>query len=154
MHDPTTADAGHDPHDLQRFVQAQQHTYQQALSEIREGRKQSHWMWFVFPQFRGLGFSATSKRYAIQSTAEARAYLDHPVLGPRLVECCEAVLASDQSARDMFDYPDDMKLQSCATLFAAVAPDVEVFQRVLTDKYACQRDQRTLERLGIELQAE
>ena len=148
MHDPIPTDADHDPHDLRRFVDAQRDTCQQALSEIRAGRKQSHWMWYVFPQLHGLGFSATSRRYAIRDIAEARAYLDHPVLGPRLVECFEAVLASDQSARDMFDYPDDMKLQSCATLFAAVAPDVELFQRVLTDKFAGQRDERTLEFLA------
>lgn len=154
MHEPTPADAGTDPHDLQRFVDAQQDIHQQVLAEIRGGRKQSHWMWFVFPQCRGLGFSATSRRFAIDGIAEARAYLDHPVLGPRLVECFEAVLASDQSARDMFGYPDDMKLQSCATLFAAVASDVEVFQQVLADKFACQRDPRTLEQLGIDMQAE
>ena len=143
--------AGDDPHDLQRFVQAQRRCYQQALREIREGHKQSHWMWFVFPQLHGLGFSATAKRFAIQSVAEARAYMDHPVLGPRLLECFEAALASGQSAREIFGYPDDMKLQSCATLFAAVAPDREVFQRLLTDKFACQRDQRTLELLGVDV---
>ena len=141
-------DAGADPHDLQRFVDAQQDIYPHALAEIRGGAKQSHWMWFVFPQCRGLGFSATSRRFAIDGIAEARAYLDHPVLGQRLVECFEAVLASDQSARDMFGYPDDMKLQSCATLFAAAAPELPIFQRVLTDKYAGQRDERTLEFLA------
>ena len=140
--------AGADPHDLQRFVDAQQDFHQQALAEIRAGRKQSHWMWFVFPQCQGLGFSATSRRFAISGIAEARAYLDHPVLGPRLVECCEAVLASGQSARELFGYPDDMKLQSCATLFAAAAPEQPVFQRVLTDQYAGQRDERTLEFLA------
>lgn len=149
-----TPDADHGPYDLQRFVQAQQDCWQQALAEIREGHKQSHWMWFVFPQYRGLGFSATSRRYAIQSTAEARAFLAHPVLGPRLMECCEAVLDSDQSAHDMFGYPDEMKLQSCATLFAAAAPHVPVFQRVLVDKYAGQRDPRTLELLGGDPQLE
>ena len=145
MHDPNPADANHDPHDLQRFVDAQRDIHQQALSEIRGGGKQSHWMWFVFPQCQGLGFSGTSRRFAIGGIAEARAYLAHPVLGPRLVECFEAVLASERSARDLFGYPDDMKLQSCATLFAAAAPEQAVFQRVLAEKYAGQRDERTLE---------
>ena len=148
MHDPPPANADADRYDLQRFVEAQQDIHQQALAEIRGGRKQSHWMWFVFPQCRGLGFSATSRRFAISGIAEARAFLDHPVLGPRLVECFEAVLASGHSARDMFGYPDDMKLQSCATLFAAAAPELPIFQRVLTDKYAGQRDERTLEFLA------
>ena len=154
MHDPPAPTAQDDPYDLQRFVQAQRGCCQQALGEIREGQKQSHWMWFVFPQFRGLGFSATSGHFAIQSLAEARAYLDHPVLGPRLVECFEAVGASDRSAHDLFGYPDEMKLQSCATLFAAVKPDAGVFQQVLADKYASQRDQRTLELLDVVPQEE
>ena len=147
MSDLTPANADPDPHDLQRFVEAQRDIHQQALREIRGGSKQSHWMWFVFPQCQGLGFSATSRRFAISGIAEARAYLDHPVLGPRLVECFDAVLASDRSARDLFGYPDDMKLQSCATLFAAVARELPVFQRVISDKYAGQRDERTLELL-------
>src|SRR3954468_9214789 len=84
-----------DPHDLNRFVQAQEDDYERALSEIRRGRKQSHWTWYVFPQFDGLGVSATSKHYAVKSVAEARAFLAHPVLGPRLLECAEAVLRVD-----------------------------------------------------------
>ena len=83
---------GYDPHDLSRFEQAQANKYEMALSEIRGGHKQSHWMWFIFPQFDGLGSSATSRRYAIKSVAEAEAYLQHPVLGPRLVECCQAAI--------------------------------------------------------------
>ena len=136
--------AGDDPYRLRRFVDAQADTYQQALDEIRDGRKQTHWMWFVFPQLRGLGFSATSQRYAIGSLAEARAYLDHPLLGPRLVECLEGVLASDASAHGIFASPDDMKLRSCATLFAAAAPRMRVFEQLLARKFAGQQDPRTL----------
>ena len=136
--------AGDDPYRLQRFVDAQRDIYQQALGEIREGRKHSHWMWFVFPQLRGLGVSATSQRYAIGSLAEARAYLHHPLLGPRLIECCEAVLASAATAHEIFGSPDDVKLRSCATLFAAAAPGVRVFEQLLMHKFAGQRDARTL----------
>ncbi|MCE9562264.1 MAG: DUF1810 family protein [Planctomycetes bacterium] len=106
-----------DPYNLSRFVQAQEDDYEQALSEIRSGRKRSHWMWYVFPQYDGLGFSPTTKRYAIKSVAEAKAYLNHPVLGPRLMECAEAVVRVEgHSASEIFGSPDDMKLQSCATL--------------------------------------
>src|ERR1041385_3122236 len=102
------------------------------MSEIRGGRKRSHWMWYVFPQFDGLGFSPTSKHYAIRSVDEAEAYLRHPILGPRLVESCEAVLAVEgRSALDIFGSPDDLKLRSCATLFAAVASGQSVFKRIL-----------------------
>src|SRR5688500_6501250 len=98
-----------DPHNLQRFVEAQDGSYSQALAEIRSGRKQSHWMWFVFPQFAGLGMSAMSQHYAVKSLAEAKAYLAHPVLGPRLVECAEAVLSIEgRSALEIFGSPDDM----------------------------------------------
>lgn len=140
-----------DPFDLQRFVRAQQGTYAQALTEIRDGRKRSHWMWFVFPQYRGLGLSPTSQRYAINSRAEAQAYLDHPLLGPRLVECFEAVLDARESAHELFGSPDDWKLKSCATLFAAAAPEMPAFGRVLTDKFAGEVDQRTMELLGVSL---
>lgn len=134
-----------DPDDnLQRFVDAQRDAYQQALCEIREGRKQSHWTWFVFPQMQGLGFSATSQRYAVGSLAEARAYAGHPLLGSILVECCEAVLASDATVHEMFGSPDDMKLRSSATLFAAAAPGVRVFEQLLTCRFAGERDARTL----------
>jgi uncharacterized protein (DUF1810 family) len=117
----TTAD---DPHDLNRFVQAQAGVYEQALAEVRAGRKRSHWMWFVFPQVDGLGSSSMARRYAIRSRAEAEAYLAHPVLGPRLVECAEAAAAvpGPASALDVFGSPDDLKLRSSATLFACVSP--------------------------------
>jgi len=137
-----------DPHDLNRFVQAQANDYEQALAEIRRGRKQSHWMWYVFPQFDGLGFSSMSRRYAIRTAAEAEAYLSHPVLGGRLIECAKAVLAvGGRSAFDIFGTPDDAKLKSCATLFAHVSPEGSVFHRVLDTYFQGERDDRTLELL-------
>jgi uncharacterized protein (DUF1810 family) len=124
-----------DPHDLNRFMQAQEGAYERALSEIENGRKRSHWMWFIFPQFEGLGSSAMSRRYAIKSVAEAKAYLDHSVLGPRLMACTEALLSLEElSANQIFGFPDDRKLRSCATLFASVSPSGSVFHRLL-DKY-------------------
>src|SRR5712672_1319925 len=121
-----------DPHDLSRFVDAQAGDCEQALAEIRSGRKRSHWMWYVFPQIDGLGFSSLSKRYSIKSLAEARAYLAHPVLGHRLLECAEAVVTLEgRSATEVFGSPDDVKLRSCATLFACVSPPGSVFDRLL-----------------------
>lgn len=134
-----------DPFDLARFVQAQANSYDQALAEIRGGRKRSHWMWYVFPQIDGLGFSAMSRRYSIKSAAEAAAYLAHPVLGKRLVECCEAALGVEgRSAREIFGSPDDMKLRSCATLFASVAPSGSVFARLIDKHFGGARDDATL----------
>jgi uncharacterized protein (DUF1810 family) len=144
-----------DPYDLNRFLQAQQNDYQRALSEIRSGRKRSHWMWYIFPQYDGLGFSSTSKRYAIKSVAEAEAYLRHPVLGPRLVECAEAVLGVEgRSASEVFGSPDDLKLRSCATLFAAVSPPGSVFERVLEKFFRGVRDEKTLRLMGVESRTE
>ena len=121
-----------DPYHLDRFVQAQDRTYESALTEIRNGRKRSHWMWFIFPQFEGLGSSAQSVFFSIKSIAEAKAYLAHPLLGPRLIECAGAVLAIDgRSAIDIFGSPDDMKLRSSATLFARASPDGSEFHRIL-----------------------
>jgi uncharacterized protein (DUF1810 family) len=134
-----------DPFDLQRFVRAQEGTYERALSEIKSGKKQSHWMWFVFPQFDGLGWSATSRRYGIKSLAEARAYLTHPVLGPRLIECAEALLSlQDLTASDVFGYPDELKLQSSATLFAQASPSGSVFHRILDKYFDGRPDEATL----------
>ncbi|MBL8226570.1 MAG: DUF1810 domain-containing protein [Chromatiales bacterium] len=142
--------AASDRHDLDRFVQAQAPVYDCALAEIRAGRKRSHWMWYVFPQFAGLGFSATSQRYAIHSAAEAEAYLRHPVLGPRLVECCEAAVAIEgRSAAAIFGSPDDLKLRSCATLFAAVARPGSVFGRVLARFFNGEPDEATLRLMGL-----
>ena len=136
--------------DLNRFVQAQQGDYERALSEIRSGRKRSHWMWSIFPQLDGLGFSLMAKRYAIKSADEAKAYLNHLVLGPRLIECAEAVMAVEgRSVHEIFGSPDDLKLKSCATLFALVEGKESVFQRLLEKYYAGERDERTLELLGV-----
>ena len=119
---------GGDPHDLARFVEAQQGVHADALAELRAGRKRSHWMWFVFPQMRGLGHSAMAERYGIASMDEARAYLAHPVLGERLQHCCGLVLAVQGSgAHDIFGSPDDSKFRSCLTLFGRAAPDEPVF---------------------------
>ena len=137
-----------DPYDLQRFLGAQEDTYPLALSEIRGGHKSSHWMWFVFPQLQGLGASTISRRFGISGPDEARAYLAHPTLGPRLVAIAEALLDLDAgSAHDIFGSPDDLKLKSCATLFAAVSPPGSVFERVLARYFDGEHDQRTLELL-------
>ena len=137
------------PYDLSRFVPAQEADYAQALSEIKSGRKRTHWMWYVFPQIDGLAFSATSKLYAIKSVEEARAYLDHPVLGPRLLECAEAALHIEgTSAAEIFGSPDDLKLKSCATLFASITPRGSVFDRLLEKYYRGERDSKTLQLLG------
>ena len=134
---------------LQRFLDAQEGVYPQALSEIQSGRKRSHWMWFIFPQYHGLGFSDMARLYAIKSLDEARSYLAHPVLGRRLVECAEAVLAIEgRSAFDVFGSPDDLKLRSCATLFAVVAPPDSVFEQLLDKYFHGVRDEKTLHLLG------
>jgi uncharacterized protein (DUF1810 family) len=150
MADPNEPGGMNDPYDLNRFVEAQEGDYENALAEIRNGRKRSHWMWYVFPQFEGLGFSSTSRRYAIKSLAEARAYLNHPVLGPRLVECIEAALSVEgRSAHDIFGSPDDMKLRSCATLFAHVSPKGSAFERLLEKYFKGKPDDRTIQLLGL-----
>jgi uncharacterized protein (DUF1810 family) len=135
-------------YDLERFVSAQQRDYDRALTEIRSGQKHTHWMWYVFPQFHGLGTSPTSQKYAIRSAAEARAYLEHAVLGPRLTECAEATLSVEgRSALDIFGSPDDLKLRSCATLFASVSPEGSVFHRVLDRFFDGRTDERTTHHL-------
>jgi uncharacterized protein (DUF1810 family) len=137
-----------DPYDLERFVRAQQHDYARALAELKGGRKRSHWMWYIFPQFRGLGFSSMSQRYAIGSIDEAKAFLRHPVLGPRLTECANALLAiADRSATDILGSPDDLKLRSSATLFAHVSPPASEFERLLQMYWQGEPDQSTLELL-------
>ena len=139
-----------DPYDLNRFVQAQQDDHEQALAEIRSGRKRSHWMWYIFPQLHGLGFSSTAQYYAIKSIEEARAYLAHPILGPRLLQCAEAVVGVEgRSATEIFGSPDDLKLRSCATLFASVSPAGSVFDRLLEKYYGGERDVKTLQLLEI-----
>ncbi|HLV27287.1 MAG TPA: DUF1810 domain-containing protein [Gemmatimonadales bacterium] len=136
--------------DLQRFLDAQDGgVYERALGEIQGGRKKTHWMWFIFPQLRGLGVSRPARLYGIASAEEARQYLEHPVLGARLRACAEAALATNASTADqMFPPPDDMKLRSCATLFAAVAEPGSVFHQVLDRFWAGEPDSRTVEMLG------
>lgn len=134
-----------DPHGLARFVEAQQGVYERALAELKSGRKRSHWMWFIFPQIEGLGFSAMSQRYAIKGCEEAKAYLEHEVLGRRLIDCVEALLkVEDLSADQIFGYPDEMKLRSCATLFAQVSSPGSIFHRLLEKYFDGQLDPKTL----------
>lgn len=136
-----------DRYDLERFVQAQAADYDRAISELRAGKKRSHWMWYVFPQIDGLGQSSMSRRYSIKSAAEAKAYLDHPVLGARLRECFSVVNGTEgSSAHEIFGSPDDMKFHSCATLFANVS-GVGVFQQALDRFFDGEQDQGTLRQL-------
>lgn len=149
MRDRVTAGAGSDTHDLHRFVDAQSHDYDQAIAEIRSGQKQSHWMWYIFPQYQGLGSSENSRKFAIRSVAQAKAYLRHDVLGPRLVECVETLLSmKERSAHEILGSPDDVKLRSCATLFSRVSPAGSPFHRLLDHFFAGEPDSRTLELIG------
>ncbi len=136
---------GTDAFNLDRFVEAQARDYQRALDEIKRGEKRSHWMWYIFPQFEGLGFSSMSQRYAIKSVDEAVAYLAHPILGPRLFECTYAALSVEgRSALEIFGSPDDMKLRSSATLFAHVSQPGSVFHRLLDKYYPSGPDPKTI----------
>src|SRR3954468_9495363 len=135
------------PYELQRFLDAQTPVYDRVLSELRGGRKKSHWMWFVFPQIEGLGRSELSVKFAISGRQEAQAYLDHAILGPRLRECTTLVLkAQPRPIEQIFGSPDDMKFQSSMTLFDAVAPKA-VFGQALDAFFAGRRDQATLDTL-------
>jgi len=119
-------------HNLQRFIDAQQRDYQTALAEIKQGRKRSHWMWYIFPQLGGLGYSETSRFYAIKNIDEAQTYLDHPILGKHLIEICRALLSLPiDNATQIFGTPDDLKLRSSVTLFATLPNTDPVFQQVL-----------------------
>ena len=134
---------------LDKFVSAQARDYETALAEIRAGRKHRHWMWYIFPQLQGLGFSPTAQYYGIRDLEQAKDYMAHPVLGPRLVEISGALLTlpgSNPSA--VMGYPDDLKLCSCMTLFELAAPEEPVFARVLEKYYGGRRDQMTLNLLG------
>jgi uncharacterized protein (DUF1810 family) len=134
--------------DLARFVSAQADVYDEALAQLRAGRKRTHWMWFVFPQIAGLGSSPTARRYAIASLEEARAYLTDTVLGPRLIECTSALLAVEgRTAEQIFGYPDDLKLRSSMTLFGRAAPEIELFQQVLDRYYDGKPDPQTLNKV-------
>jgi uncharacterized protein (DUF1810 family) len=137
-----------DPHNLQRFVEAQAPVYAQVCEELRNGQKKSHWMWFVFPQIAGLGASAMARAFAISSLAEAEAYLAHPILGPRLIEWTMLVNNVEGcTARQIFGAPDDLKFRSSMTLFAEAASDDAVFKGALQKYYAGEPDRLTLERL-------
>jgi uncharacterized protein (DUF1810 family) len=134
-----------DPFNLARFVSAQDGVYQVALAEIMAGDKRSHWMWFIFPQLAGLGTSSMAQRYALAGIDEAAEFLAHPVLGPRLIECCRAILKlQGKSARQIFGSPDDLKLRSSMTLFARVPSPPPEFQQVLDKYFAGEPDKRTL----------
>ena len=134
---------------LTRFLDAQATDYAQALTEIKAGRKRSHWMWYIFPQIQGLGFSSTSQHYAINDLAEATAYLAHPVLGKRLVEISTVLLGlASRNATQVLGTPDDVKLKSSMTLFAAVPGADPVFEAVLAKFFAGAADTKTLQLLG------
>ncbi len=137
-----------DPYDLRRFESAQNPVFEQVCTELREGEKRSHWMWFIFPQLRGLGHSQMAVRFAISSREEAEAYLKHPVLGPRLRECTRLVmLVEGRSINQIFGYPDDLKFRSSMTLFASVASENQIFKDALQKYFAGEFDQITVERL-------
>ncbi len=141
-----------DDYNLKRFTDAQERDFATALAEIQRGRKQSHWMWYIFPQVQGLGYSATSKFYAIKGSAEASAYLQHPVLGSRLVLICTELLKlKGASAHKIFGSPDDVKLRSCLTLFASVPGADPVFEEVLAAFFNGEQDAQTLRIIGRQL---
>lgn len=138
-------DALYDRFDLGRFIRAQENIYRMALAELQSGQKRSHWMWYVFPQVDGLGYSSTTKYYSIKSLEEAKQYLDHPVLGKRLLECAETVLrVQGRTISQIFGYPDDMKLKSSMTLFASIAGADSVFIRMLEKYFGGERDAMTI----------
>ena len=135
-----------DPFRLERFVEAQEPVYEQVCKELREGRKRSHWMWFIFPQLRGLGNSSTAQYFAIRSRAEAEAYLQHKVLGARLRECTALVNAVEgRGVGEIFGFPDDLKFCSSMTLFAEVAPEEPLFRQALEKFFEGEADERTME---------
>jgi uncharacterized protein (DUF1810 family) len=141
--------ANNDPYNLNRFMRAQEVIYKNILEELRNGQKISHWMWFIFPQIDGLGHSETTRYYSIKSEAEARQYLNHPILGARLLQCAETVLAIDgKTASEIFESPDDMKFRSSMTLFACVAESESVFARVLDKYFNGMWDRKTEDLLG------
>jgi len=149
MDDQAHRPAIEDPFNLNRFVEAQSDVFQRALTELKRGEKRSHWMWFIFPQIDGLGYSSTAKFYAIKSKDETKAYLNHSLLGPRLIECSKVLLQHQGlSASDIFGFPDDLKLRSSMTLFSSISESDSVFHRVLGQYFAGQPDPRTLELLS------
>ncbi|MDF3077141.1 MAG: hypothetical protein K0S09_1030 [Sphingobacteriaceae bacterium] len=135
---------------LNRFLEAQKHTFDTACKEVKAGRKQSHWMWFIFPQIRGLGYSEMANRYGIANLKEAEDYLNHPVLGERLISISKLLLEiKGKSAYEIFGSPDDMKLRSSMTLFASVANADPVFQQVLNIYFSGEKDERTIALLAL-----
>lgn len=139
---------GGDPYNLQRFVSAQNPVYDDVRSELQSGQKRSHWMWFVFPQIEGLGNSPTARQFAISSLDEAKAYLEHPVLGPRLRECTALVNdIREESIEEIFGYPDYLKFRSSMTLFFRAAPDDPAFSEALRKYFGGENDALTIERL-------
>lgn len=137
-------------YEISRFMKAHQSDYQRALSEIKNGKKVSHWMWYIFPQMKGLGHSSMSEYYGIRDLDEARAYLADPVLGKHLIEICEVLLSLDtDDATEVMGQPDDRKLKSSMTLFDAATESLDVFQMVLDKYYHGKKDCRTLKMLGI-----
>ena len=140
--------SANDPYDLQRFIQAQDPIYDDVRAELRDGRKESHWMWFIFPQLRGLGHGQMAHKFGIASREEAEAYLKHPVLGPRLRECSRLVnLVEGRSIDQILGYPDDLKFKSSMSLFASIAPEEHVFREALQKYFGGELDPLTLERL-------
>jgi uncharacterized protein (DUF1810 family) len=138
-----------DRYNLQRFIQAQEPVYQRATAELRQGRKRTHWMWFIFPQIRGLGHSEVAQRFSIGSLYEAEAYFEHPILGSRLKECTELVNAIEgRSIEHIFGQPDHLKFRSCMTLFAQAAPGEKIFNEALDKYFAGSPDEATLSRLA------
>lgn len=145
-----------DPYSLHRYTDAQAPVFSRVVEELRDGRKHSHWMWFIFPQLAGLGRSETARHYAIRSLAEAQAYLRHPVLGPRLVECTQLVMAAHKAdptrgILDILGAPDDLKFHSCMTLFANADPAQPEFAAAIALFFARQPDQGSLRLLGMEI---
>ena len=140
--------SANDPYDLQRFIDAQDPVYAEVCAELRNGRKQSHWMWFIFPQLRGLGHSPMADKFGIASRKEAEAYLEHPILGPRLRECSRVVnLVEGRKIHQILGYPDDLKFKSSMSLFASIAPEEHVFKEALEKYFGGELDRLTLERL-------
>jgi uncharacterized protein (DUF1810 family) len=134
-----------DPYNLERFLKAQAEDYPCALAELQRGRKESHWIWYIFPQVAGLGHSPMSQEYAIRSRDEAVAYLGHPVLGARLQKCCEALLKHQgKRVQDIMGFPDDLKLRSSITLFVMISKPASVFHKVLSAFYSGEMDERTV----------
>lgn len=137
-----------DIHNLDRFLSAQDSSYESIINELKQGQKQGHWMWYIFPQVDGLGFSSTSRHYSIKSKLEAIAYLNHPVLGKRLIECTQTVIFHDHlSAEKIFGYPDYLKFHSCITLFNEISKKENPFQKAIDQFYEGKTDPKTLELL-------